>query len=153
MKEDLKDHIPKKDPSRGWLALIALLALGLSAAAYTEVHRNMTAGQTDETMLAHLNQTARLHVMLGQIGYGRMDAVRHQLKLRLAEERAAIEPLVANASDEPARYAHTILEVMDRDQRAHPDYYLPAYPAPVPDNKAPAIPADRQVAASTLTTH
>jgi hypothetical protein len=153
MNQDPKDDIPKRNPSRGWLALIALLALGFSAAAYSEVHRNMTAGVTDEAMLTQLNQVAHLHVMLGQMGYGRLEAVRHQLKLRLAEERTAIEPLVATAGDQPARYARTILDYLDRDQKAHPDYYAPAYPTLAPDNKAPAVPAERQVAASALTTH
>src|ERR1700761_2338263 len=113
MKQDVKnDHPPRKSP--GWFALVALLALGISATAYTEVHRNVTAGEQDQTMLMQINEIAHLHIILGQLGKGHLESVREQLKIQLAEDIASVQPLAATADSAPARYAQTLLATMGR---------------------------------------
>lgn len=151
MKQDIKnDHPPAK--SSGWLALIALLALGFSAAAYSEVHRSLTVGAQDEAMLVQLNEVAHLHIVLSELGKGHSDAARAQLKAKLADDLAAVQPLAADSDTAPAHYARTLLASIDRYEKAHPDYYLSARAS-----NASAKPSDgqagSQMAASRVTTH
>ncbi len=151
MNQDPKDHMPIRKSS-GWLALIALLALGFSAAAYNEVHQNINAGEPDLAMLEQLNQVARLHVMLSHLGNGQVEEIRQQLKVELAEDLAAVGPLVASAAPEPAGYARTVLTAIDRYQKAHPDFYLASAPSLTPE-KIKVVSANRQVAASGISAH
>jgi len=147
MKQNLKDDIlTRKSP--GLFALVAVLALGVSAAAYDEVHQKINAGEKDLAMVDRLNEVAHLHVLLAQLSNGKLEEAKQQLKAKLADDLAAISPLVASSSQAAAGYARCVLAQMDRDQKAHPDYYL-ASPSPSLD-KINAVGSDRQVAASKL---
>lgn len=148
MKQNLKDEIPgRKSP--GLFALIAVLALGISVAAYDEVHQKINAGERDLAMIDRLNDIAHLHVLLGQIGGGHLEEAKNSLIMKLAGELAAVSPLVASSSHEAGDYGRSILAQLDREQKAHPDYYLASSP-PLTPEKIKVMPSDRQVAATKL---
>ncbi len=146
MKQNLKDDILKKILSTV-IPLIAVLALGISVAAYVEVHNGITAGEKDLAMVDQLNEAAHLHVLLRQISSGRVDEAKSQLKVQLVEDLAAMKPLVASASPEAAGYARCVLAQIDRQQKAHPDYYLTSSKSTSLEN-AKVVPLGSQVAAS-----
>lgn len=144
MKQNLKDDILSRKSS-GVFALVAILALGISAAAYDEVHRDVNAGERDMAMIDRLNEAAHLHVMLGQLGSGHIDEVRTQLKAKLAGDLAVLNPLVASASTQAGSYARCLLAQLDRDQKARPDYYL-TLATPAGLNKLKVVQLGGQVA-------
>ncbi len=148
MKQNLKDDILTRKSS-GLFALVAVLALGISAVAYDEVHQSINAGEKDLAMVDRLNEAAHLHVLLAQLSNGKLEEAKQQLKAKLADDLAAISPLVASSSQDAAGYARCVLAQMDRDQKAHPDYYLASSPAPTLD-KIKTVGSERQVAASKL---
>ncbi|HZQ45437.1 MAG TPA: hypothetical protein VFC07_00375 [Verrucomicrobiae bacterium] len=148
MKQNLKEDILNKK-SPGLFALVAVLALGVSVAAYDEVHQKIHDGERDLVMVDRLNDIAHLHVLLAQLSTGRLEEAKHQLKTKLADELAAINPLVESSSQQAAGYARCILTQMDHDQKTHPDYYLVSSP-PLTQEKIKVLPSDRQVAATKL---
>jgi len=148
MKQNLKDDIlPRK--SSGVFALVAVLALGVSAAAYDEVHQKVNAGEQDLIMVDRLNEVAHLQVLLAEISNGRLDAAKHELRAKLAVELAALQPLVVESSQEASTYARCVLTQLDRDQKLHPDYYLTSSTS-TGRGKIKVVQSGRQVAASKL---
>lgn len=146
MNQNLKDDILTKK-SYGWFALIAILALGISAAVYNPVYQKISAGERDLVMVDRLNEIAHLHVLLAHISSGHTDEAKSELKIRLADEIAAVNPMVASASPAANDYGRRVLAMIDRQQKAHPDYYLTSSTSAGPD-KIKLVQFDKQVVAS-----
>jgi hypothetical protein len=146
MKQNLKDDILTKISSV-LFPLIAVLALGISVAAYVEVQHRITAGEKDLAMVDQLNEAVHLHALLGQISRGHVDEVKLQLKVEMAEDLVAMKPLVASSSPEAAGYARCVLAQIGRQQKAHPDYYLASLKSTGLD-KTKVVQSGSQVAAS-----